>query len=129
MKTRRGFIKIPVLFITDELSTTTTITTTPAGEKLTGNPIIASGETQTEAIKQFKLLLEVNTAYYKRQDQKLTNRTIIIGDWKRPGGRWFSVFGIGLYFRKGKQNKGGKFIPFTDINLSLINHRKNKQWK
>jgi hypothetical protein len=43
------------------------------------------------------------------------------GPWGHIGGKWFSIFGIHISFRYGKLNKGGWFVPFTHLNISMSN--------
>ena len=44
------------------------------------------------------------------------------GDWSQTGGRWIIIFGLQFYFRKGKNMKGGRYIPFTNLNISFFNY-------
>lgn len=41
------------------------------------------------------------------------------GDWKHMGGTWFTIFGIQVYFRHGKNMQHGWYVPFTKLNISI----------
>lgn len=49
------------------------------------------------------------------------------GNWKHIGGTWFTTFGINVYFRYGENMKGGWYIPFTKLNISVRNHWRIKK--
>ena len=53
-----------------------------------------------------------------------------LGNWKHTGGGWFVIFGLHFYFRYGKGMKGGKYIPFTKLNISFHSEwAMYKKWK
>lgn len=73
------------------------------------------------------LFLSLKILYDYKEDCALRYQRLvpfICGDWKFSGGWWFTVFGLSFYFRYGKQNKGGFFIPFTKLNIQITNYWK-----
>jgi hypothetical protein len=52
------------------------------------------------------------------------------GDWGHIGGTWFVVFGFHVYFRYGKNMKGGWYLPFTKLNVSVYSEWASyRRWK
>lgn len=89
------------------------------GKKLHG---CAQGKTKEEAISQMFLTIRI-THEFSEQCRLSYQRFVPFrkGNWQRVGGMWFVVFGIHVYFRYGKGMKGGKYIPFTKLNISISN--------
>lgn len=87
------------------------------GDKLHG---VAQGKTKEEAINSMFMIIRL-THEYSEECRLNYQRWVPLrfGNWKHIGGRWFTVFGINVYFRYGKNMKGGKFIPFTSLNISI----------
>lgn len=98
------------------------------GDKLNG---CAQGKTKEEAI--IKMFETIKITHLYSEDCRLNYQRFIpfkSGDWKHIGGKWFSVFGIHVYFRYGKGMKGGRYIPFTKLNISVSNFWTSyKKWK
>lgn len=83
-------------------------------------------ETENEAIYQLFEQFRFHVHYLTNCELKYQRNTLFIkGDWSKVGGSWFTIFGIGLYFRYGKGMKGGVYIPLTKMNVSLINKWRN----
>lgn len=102
-------------------------------EKLIGKSLcqVASGDSKEEAIKMFFLLLRMAHNYEEDCSRKYQRWVPFRkGDWKHKGGRWFVVFGIHVYFRYGRNMKGGWYFPFTKLNVSVHNEWNTyKRWK
>lgn len=96
-------------------------------EKLLGKGLhaVAQGTTKEDAIlKMFRL---VKMLHEHSEDCRLNYQRWVPfrkGTWKHIGGKWFTVFGLHFYFRHGKNMKRGRYIPFTDLNISTSN-----EWK
>lgn len=91
-------------------------------EKLIGPGLshTASGHTKEEAISKFFLMMKISNEFESERARKYEKWVpFITGDWKQRGGRWFQVFGVHVYFRYGKGMKGGRYIPFTKLNISI----------
>jgi hypothetical protein len=92
-------------------------------EKLVGkslSAISASGKTKEEAISEFFVMMK--TIYFFEEDCRLKYQRwvpFIKGNWSKQGGTWFVIFGIHFYFRYGNGMKGGWYIPFTKLNISI----------
>jgi hypothetical protein len=80
----------------------------------------AQGDTKADAIEKmfkiFKISQEYSQELVFRYQRWIPFRK---GNWKYTGGKWFVVFGIHVYFRYGKKMKGGWYIPFTKLNVSV----------
>ncbi len=101
--------------------------------KLLGSEIntIASGDTKSEAISNFFMLLR-SISHYNADKQFSYERFVpfIHGDWSHIGGTWFIIFGIHFYFRYGEGMIGGWYLPFTKLNISVYSlWRSYKRWK
>ncbi len=95
-------------------------------EKFLGNGLTgcAQGKTKEEAIKKLFYIIKI-THKYSEECRLNYQRWVPFrkGDWSQRGGRWIVIFGIHIYFRWGKQNKHGWFIPFTPLNIII-----NSEW-
>lgn len=92
------------------------------GEVLSG---VASGATLEEAITRLFKIVQIDYNY--NVEMKFNYQRwvpLIIGPWKFNGGRWFTVFGIHVYFRYGNKMMGGWYIPFTKLNIIV-----NNEWR
>lgn len=120
-------ISIPVEMIQE--GETVFISTTEEAEKILGFSSYGDGKTKEEAEKQFWSMIRFMNEYYKERSDKLDCwKPFQKGDWKHIGGTWFIIFGIHVYFRTGKGMKGGRYIPFTNLNIMINNHwRKRKK--
>ncbi len=80
----------------------------------------AQAETKEEAIKQLFVIAK-STSEYDEECRLNYQRWVPFrkGDWKHIGGKWIIIFGIHIYFRYGKGMKGGAYIPFTQLNVSV----------
>jgi len=126
METKLDYIKYPVNVIVSERDDPDKgIYLTPTDfPRLATIGFVAQGKDMEEATKDFLKYLEMDVEFTKRERQLLERRCIFrAGDWRRIGGTWFSTFGIHFYFRIGKNMKGGWYIPFTNLNISITNCR------
>ena len=93
-------------------------------EKLIGNglSVSAQGKTKEEALKKMFMMIAL-THDYSEECRLNYQRWVPFrkGDWKHSGGTWFIIFGIQFYFRHGNGMKGGVYIPFTKLNISISN--------
>lgn len=92
------------------------------------------GKTKEEAINGMFALIRM--AYEYDEECRLNYQRFVPfrkGDWSHIGGSWFTVFGIHVYFRHGKGMKGGWYVPFTKLNISVSSdwaiYRRYKQKK
>lgn len=98
------------------------------GEHLHG---CAQGDTKEEAIQRMFELIQL-AHNYSEECRRKYQRWVPFrkGAWNRTGGTWFVIFGIHFYFRRGKGMKGGRYIPFTKLNLSIYSEwAMYKRWK
>lgn len=89
------------------------------GDRLHG---CAQGKTKEEAIDEMFMLIRMAHDY--SEECRLNYQRFVPfrkGDWKHTGGKWLIIFGIHIYFRYGKGMKGGAYLPFTKLNVSLSN--------
>lgn len=128
MEGRIEYINIPVNVINTK-NGNTLVTTTKESEKLLGNSIYSQGKTYEEAEKGFwEMLKYVNDYHLTRSNELNKWKWFQKGDWSKTGGSWFTILGINVYFRYGKNMKGGWYIPFTKMNILIHNHwRKHKE--
>lgn len=98
------------------------------GERLHG---CSQGKTKQEAIKKMFQTIRI-THYFSEERMRMYECWVpfIKGDWNHTGGKWLTVFGIHIYFRHGSGMKGGRYIPFTNLNISVSNKWANyRRWK
>lgn len=93
-------------------------------EKILGDFLhgVSQGNTKEEAIAN--LFETIRIASYFAEDRYRSYQRFVPfrkGNWSHIGGRWFVVFGIHFYFRYGKGMRGGRYIPFTKLNISVSN--------
>ncbi len=89
------------------------------GDKLNG---CATGKTKEEAINKMFILIRMTHDY--SEECRLNYQRFVPfrkGNWNQIGGKWIIIFGIHIYFRYGKGMKGGVYVPFTKLNVSLSN--------
>lgn len=82
----------------------------------------AQGKTKEEAVQKMFQIIRLSLNY--NVECKLNYQRFVPfrkGNWKYNGGKWFIIFGINFYFRYGNNMKGGKYIPFTKLNISISN--------
>lgn len=96
-------------------------------EKYLGKHLFGAGQgkTKEEAIENMFTMIRIRHEY--SVECELDYRRFIpfrIGNWKRGGGRWITIFGFQIYFRWGDNMNGGLYIPYTKLNLSFANHWK-----
>lgn len=84
----------------------------------------AQGDTREEAIEKMFMLIrwgqEFTTEQWLNYQRFVPFRK---GDWTHIGGKWFVIFGFNFHFRNGSGMKGGRYIPFTKLNISI-----HSQW-
>jgi len=96
-------------------------------DKLIGRTLTcaAQGNSEEEAIKRFFFIIKHN---YRMTERCMYKYQCYVpfrkGKWGKRGGNWFVIYGIHFYFRYGRQNKRGWFIPFTNINIMV-----NSEWR
>lgn len=81
---------------------------------------VASGETKEQAIEALFSLIRWTHEF--THDKMLSYERWVPfrkGVWGKIGGTWFVVFGLHVYFRYGKSMKGGWYVPFTKLNVSV----------
>lgn len=113
-------IELPVAVIQDDKYWC--VTASKETEKLIGDNLggCSQGESREEAIKEFFSLIKWHHEFIN--ERMLSYERWVPfrkGQWNKTGGTWFVIFGLHFYFRYGKQNKGGFFIPFTWLNISF----------
>lgn len=87
--------------------------------------IVSQGHTLEAAEKKFIQLAGYMQEYYIERSNDLDRwKPFNKGNWSRRGGTWFTVFGVGLYFRFGQGMKGGFYVPLTKMNITFTNHWK-----
>lgn len=86
-------------------------------------PVVVSAESKTEAIKNYWTIVSVHLSFLNDIYQRHNRWALFYkGSWKERGTHWFSVFGFHFYFRHGKNMRGGAYLPFTKLNVSLTNY-------
>lgn len=96
-------------------------------ETLLGQQIssVAQGKSKEQAIAKLFEFIRIGNSHMEKQAISYERFVPFIkGDWKNKGGRWFTIFGFMFYFRYGKNNKYGWYVPFTKLNISFEN-----KWK
>lgn len=127
----QAFFDLPISLIKEDelwVATTNEKTAVFLGHKLQG---CAQGKTKEEAIRRMFALVKMSHEY---SDECRLNYQRWVpfrkGDWKHSGGKWFVIFGIHFYFRYGKGMKGGWYIPFSKLNISISSEWTTyKNWK
>lgn len=104
------------------------ISSNDKSEKYIGASIVSTGKTVEEAERKFWVMAEMITKYHSKRSDELDKWKLFQkSDGFQRGVGWFTILGIKFYIRHGRQNKGGWFVPLTDINIMVINHwRENK---
>lgn len=121
-------ISIPAILFKD--GDQFTIMTTDETEKIIGQPLVASGKTREDAEnKIWEMLRVVNEFHIERSRELNKYKFFQHGPWGKIGGNWFTILGINVYFRKGKNMIGGWYIPFTKLNIRIHNHWFDKKKK
>ncbi len=86
----------------------------------------AQGETKEDAINSMFMMINSMNEYSEEcRLSYIRFVPFIKGNWKQKGGKWITIFGMNIYFRYGKKNKHGWFVPFTNLNISVSNGWKN----
>lgn len=98
------------------------------GKELHGS---ASGETKEIAIDRMFHSIRCTNRMWKTMALKHQRWVpLIIGPWKKIGGKWITIFGFHFNFRYGSKMKHGWYIPFTKLNIMFVNKWKTyKMWK
>ena len=104
------------------------ITTNGKSDKYFGAAIVSTGKTIEEAERKFWIMASFSNEYHVNRSNELDKWKLFQkSDGFQRGVGWVTILGIKFYIRHGRQNKGGWFIPLTDINITIINHwRENK---
>jgi hypothetical protein len=121
MKRKEINLTIPVILVQEDEDYC--IISTKESEAIIGNSIVGSGKTFEDAANKFWDMARYINEYHKSRSHDLDRwKPFQKGNWKHTGGSWFTVFGINVYFRRGKNMKGGWYIPFTKMNISITNY-------
>lgn len=89
--------------------------------------IVVQEDTLDKAKAQALDILKYHIKYLEKRSNELDLwKPFQKGQWSHIGGTWFTVFGIHVYFRYGKGMKGGWYIPFTRLNITINNYWKRK---
>src|SRR5688572_21733323 len=110
----KTFIEFPIALVQDGKHWVASTRRDERHDFLGKQTAVSQGETKEEAIKQLFFILRLRYDYC--DEARLNYQRWVPfrkGPWGKTGGNWFSIFGFHVYFRYGKQNKGGYFIPFT----------------
>lgn len=93
--------------------------------------VSSQGKTREEAISDYFKMLRFNHEFILGRELKFQRWVPLqIGPWGHIGGSWFSVYGIHVHFRYGKGMKGGRYIPYTLLNISMSSDwMAYKRWK
>lgn len=98
------------------------IATTKKTESIIEQPIYISAKSLVDGKRKFWAMLKIINNYNKERSEELDKwKFFQKGDWKHVGGSWFIIFGINVYFRRGKGMKGGWYVPFTNLNIRICN--------
>lgn len=91
----------------------------------------AQGKTKEEAIESLFLMIKLQHEYAEECRLKYQRWVPFrLGPWGNTGDNWFSIFGIHFYFRRGDGMRGGQYIPFTKLNISVSSDwSAYKKWK
>ena len=91
--------------------------------------IVVHGKSYKEAENNFWEMAAFIHKHHEQRSLELNRwKWFQKGDWGKPGGNWFIVFGINVYFRYGNTPlnrisiRGGWFIPFTNLNIMINNY-------
>lgn len=122
----KDFTNFPISIIKDD-NGMFTVSTNEDTEKLIGITLhgVCSAKTKEDAIKQMFIIIKLTHDY--SEDRRLSYQRWVPfrkGPWGHTGGNWFNIFGINVYFRYGRGMKGGWYIPFTKLNISI-----SSDWK
>lgn len=89
--------------------------------------IVIQEDTLNKAKAQALDILKYHIKYLEKRSNELDLwKPFQKGQWSHIGGTWFTVFGIHVYFRYGDGMKGGWYIPFTRLNITVNNYWKRK---
>jgi hypothetical protein len=101
------------------------LASTDKGYAIIGSHIVVQENTLEEATKKFWKIAEIASSYHQKRSKELTRRKLFHkGPWGEIAGNWFIVYGIQFYFRYGKGMRGGWYVPFTKLNITITNHWK-----
>jgi hypothetical protein len=116
-------VKLPISVISN--NGTWVASTNEETEKLLGDGLtgVAQAKTQEDAINKLFLILRMNHEFAEEKYRDYMRWVPFMkGDWSYSGGRWFTVFGINVYFRYGKNMKRGFYVPLTKLNIMVSSH-------
>lgn len=127
----KKFFSLPVSVVKDGkwyVASTNSETEKYLGQDLTG---CAQGKTEEEALN--RLFQVIKWCHEHSEESRLRYGRWVplkIGPWGHTGGNWFAFFGLNVYFRYGKNMKGGFYIPLTKLNISFTNEWTTyRNWK
>lgn len=115
-------IKIPITLIKINGSDEVLLSFSDKKEYFINESIYGTGKNVEEAEKMFLEMAQFNAKFYLSEHNKLNKLAIFMkGPWSHIGGRWFTILGINVNFRYGKNMKHGFYIPFTKLNINITN--------
>ncbi len=94
-------------------------------EKYLGKDLHGIGQAKTKegAINDMFMMIRISHDYFKTNmlnyERWVPFRK---GAWSRCGGKWIAIFGIMVSFRYGDRMQGGWYVPFTKLNIRIVNH-------
>lgn len=98
-------------------------TETLLGKRMHG---VAQGDTREDAVRNMLDVIRCVYEHYEEMEMKYKRWVPFRGgNWKKMGGNWFTIFGIHFYLRIGAGMKGGWYIPFTKLNISISSEWRN----
>jgi hypothetical protein len=93
-------------------------------DKLIGKTnIVVQGDSIEDAKSKYLWILKSHIDYMEKRSNDLNKwKSFQKGDWKHIGGTWFTLFGFNVFFRRGKNMKGGWYVPLTNLNITIWNY-------
>lgn len=119
------FVKLPIIRVRSDGKCH--IITRTNDKDVIGKGIIAVGDTFEDAEDQFWELLKTTSTHERKRSNELNKwKPFQKGNWSSTGGTWLIVYGIKIYWRYGKNMRYGWYIPFTKMNIMIVNYWTNK---
>ena len=114
-------LELPVEYIKDEKFHI--IKTNKKSEDIFEQFFIVQGDSFEEAEREFWQMVKFNSNFHKVRSGELNKWKLFQkGPWGQIGGNWFTILGINIFFRYGKNMKGGWYVPLTKFNISVHNY-------
>lgn len=123
-KWKEDYIKIPLLYTETEDGKKIIINIeNEFHDKYLGHSagIVCSGNNLEQAKERVLAMMAANVSFSDEIWDRYQKWALLDwGPWTR-GGKWFRILGITFNFRYGKNMKGGFYIPFSKLNISISN--------